>query len=143
MRLDIKVCLSILSKRDTRHAILPFLSKFVSSPEINRDCSVFTCLLYCRYQKESSSNDTPVIPPTTDYQFTSVNIFKELFNLHNRKEPTDLSSRIANAGVVLLCEFTQINIEGKCKLLNYSRQMRYIRMDTKYGKCREGLAKVS
>lgn len=43
----------------------------------------------------------------SDYQFTSVNIFKELFNLHNQKEPTELSNRIANIGIALLCKFMQ------------------------------------
>ncbi|XP_011168680.1 cationic amino acid transporter 3 isoform X2 [Solenopsis invicta] len=65
---------------------------------------VAICVLILRYQKEeNSSSDVSTILPTNNYQFTLVNIFKDIFNLHNRKEPTKLSSRIANVGIVLLC----------------------------------------
>lgn len=68
-----------------------------------------------------------------NYQFTSAKVFEELFNLHNRKEPTDLSNRIANVGIVLLCEFTQINVEikyythSKCNTYTYTYIRGYMR----------------
>ncbi|XP_011633327.1 cationic amino acid transporter 3 [Pogonomyrmex barbatus] len=64
---------------------------------------VAICVLILRYQKEENSSDTPTVLPANDYEFTPVNIFKELFNLQNQKEPTELSTRIANIGTVLLC----------------------------------------
>ncbi|XP_020300617.1 high affinity cationic amino acid transporter 1 [Pseudomyrmex gracilis] len=51
-----------------------------------------------RYQNEDATATIPI-----NYQFTPVNMFKELFNLHNQKEPTELSSRIANISIGLLC----------------------------------------
>ncbi|XP_072751695.1 cationic amino acid transporter 3 isoform X2 [Anoplolepis gracilipes] len=63
---------------------------------------VAICVLILRYQKDTNSDSAPAIPlMSSDYQ--SVNIFKELFNLHNQKEPTELSNRIANIGIALLC----------------------------------------
>lgn len=67
--------------------------------------------LFYRYQKDENSSNAPAISLMSDYQFTSVNIFKELFNLHNQKEPTELSNRIANIGIALLCEFIYLYIE--------------------------------
>ncbi|CAL1687717.1 unnamed protein product [Lasius platythorax] len=64
---------------------------------------VAICVLILRYQKDENSSNAPAISLMSDYQFTSVNIFKELFNLHNQKEPTELSNRIANIGIALLC----------------------------------------
>jgi len=56
---------------------------------------------YYRYQNEGNLRDTI---PMTDYQLTPVNILIELFNLHNQKVPTELSSKIANIGISCLCE---------------------------------------
>ncbi|KAL6436220.1 hypothetical protein ACFW04_004657 [Cataglyphis niger] len=64
---------------------------------------VAICVLILRYQKDVNSSNTSAISLKNDYQFTSINIFKELFNLHNQKEPTELSNRIANIGIALLC----------------------------------------
>ncbi|XP_011692137.1 PREDICTED: cationic amino acid transporter 3 isoform X1 [Wasmannia auropunctata] len=63
---------------------------------------VAICVLILRYQKEENSSSISAIP-TSNYQFTLGNIFKELFNLQNQKEPTELSSKIANVGIALLC----------------------------------------
>lgn len=106
------------------------ISKRVSST-VNRNYPVYIYIFIYRYQKEESSSNASTTLPTCNYQFTSVNVFEELFNLHNRKEPTDLSNRIANVGIVLLCEFTQINVEikyythGKCNIYihGYMRQV--------------------
>ncbi|XP_018354563.1 PREDICTED: cationic amino acid transporter 3 [Trachymyrmex septentrionalis] len=64
---------------------------------------VAICVLILRYQKEENSSNVSVILPTSNYQLTPVNIFKELFNLQNRKEPTELSNKIANVGIAFLC----------------------------------------
>ncbi|XP_036140854.1 uncharacterized protein LOC105835035 isoform X5 [Monomorium pharaonis] len=66
---------------------------------------VAICVLILRYQKEENPSVTyvPTIPSTSSCQFIPLNLLKELFNLNNRKEPTKLSSRIANIGIVLLC----------------------------------------
>lgn len=64
---------------------------------------VAICVLILRYQKDTNSSDTSATPLMSDYQFTPINIFKQLFNLHNQKEPTELSNKIANIGTVLLC----------------------------------------
>ncbi|XP_018310158.1 cationic amino acid transporter 3 [Mycetomoellerius zeteki] len=63
---------------------------------------VAICVLILRYQKGENSN-VSVILPTSNYQLTPVNIFRELFNLQNRKEPTELSNKIANVGIAFLC----------------------------------------
>ncbi|XP_012061678.1 PREDICTED: high affinity cationic amino acid transporter 1 [Atta cephalotes] len=64
---------------------------------------VAICVLILRYQKEENSSNVSVILPTSNYQLTPVNIFKELFNLQNRKEPTELSNKIANVGIAFFC----------------------------------------
>lgn len=61
---------------------------------------VAICVLILRYQKEENVRDTM---PMINYQLTLVNMLKELFNLHNQKVPTELSSRIANIGISCLC----------------------------------------
>lgn len=92
MRFDIKV--------------MVFLCKcFVCEIIIYIKCLYVYKFLSYRYQKDANSSNAPAIPLMSDYQFTSINIFKELFNLHNQKEPTELSNRIANIGIALLCEF--------------------------------------
>ncbi|KYM76403.1 High affinity cationic amino acid transporter 1 [Atta colombica] len=67
---------------------------------------VAICVLILRYQKEENSSNVSVILPTSNYQLTPVNIFKELFNLQNRKEPTELSNKIANIGSIVICIIT-------------------------------------
>ncbi|XP_018405196.1 PREDICTED: cationic amino acid transporter 3 isoform X2 [Cyphomyrmex costatus] len=64
---------------------------------------VAICVLILRYQKEENSSNISVILPTSNYQLTPVNIFKELFNLQNRKEPTELSNKIANISIAFFC----------------------------------------
>ncbi|EFN62455.1 Cationic amino acid transporter 3 [Camponotus floridanus] len=64
---------------------------------------VAICVLILRYRKDTNSSNASAIPLMSEYQFTSINIFKELFNLHNQKEPTELSNKIANIGIALLC----------------------------------------
>lgn len=64
------------------------------------------CSLFRRYQKEENSYKAHADSlPMSSHQLTLVNLFKELFNLHNQKVPTELTSRIANLSIALLCEF--------------------------------------
>ncbi|XP_014474610.1 PREDICTED: cationic amino acid transporter 3 isoform X2 [Dinoponera quadriceps] len=60
---------------------------------------VAICVLVLRYQKEKNS----AALSTSNYQLTLVDLFKELFNLHNQKVPTELSNKIANISIALLC----------------------------------------
>ncbi|XP_032687216.1 cationic amino acid transporter 3 isoform X2 [Odontomachus brunneus] len=64
---------------------------------------VAICVLVLRYQKGENSCNAHAAPPKSNYQLTPVNLFKELFNLHNQKEPTQLSNKIASISIVLLC----------------------------------------
>ncbi|XP_018366564.1 PREDICTED: high affinity cationic amino acid transporter 1 [Trachymyrmex cornetzi] len=64
---------------------------------------VAICVLILRYQKEENSNVSVILPTSNYIQLTPINIFKELFNLQNRKEPTELSNKIANVGIAFLC----------------------------------------
>ncbi|XP_012214560.1 cationic amino acid transporter 3 isoform X2 [Linepithema humile] len=57
-------------------------------------------VLILRYQNEGNLRDAI---PMIDYQLTPINILRELFNLHNQKVPTELSSKIANIGISCLC----------------------------------------
>ncbi|KAG7189659.1 hypothetical protein KM043_017336 [Ampulex compressa] len=60
-------------------------------------------VLILRYQKE----ECPVnhSPATTigGHDLTSINIFKVIFNLHNQKETSEFSSKVAKCCIVLLC----------------------------------------
>ncbi|EFN79321.1 Cationic amino acid transporter 3 [Harpegnathos saltator] len=66
---------------------------------------VAICVLVLRYQKEENSCNAHTAPTLSNCQFVSVNLFRELFNLHNQKEPTELTSKIANISIALFCEF--------------------------------------
>ncbi|XP_025159705.1 cationic amino acid transporter 3 isoform X2 [Harpegnathos saltator] len=64
---------------------------------------VAICVLVLRYQKEENSCNAHTAPTLSNCQFVSVNLFRELFNLHNQKEPTELTSKIANISIALFC----------------------------------------
>ncbi|EZA62579.1 hypothetical protein DMN91_005514 [Ooceraea biroi] len=64
---------------------------------------VAICVLILRYQKEEHCGIATAVSSISHYQFTPISAFKESFNLHNQKEPTELSSRIANIGIAVFC----------------------------------------
>ncbi|XP_031840564.1 cationic amino acid transporter slimfast [Nomia melanderi] len=61
-------------------------------------------VLILRYQeKECVSNNHSLGMTMNSYELTPINILKQVFNLYNQKEATEISSKVAKYGIVLLC----------------------------------------
>lgn len=59
-----------------------------------------------RYQgKEYTSNVQPVTTMDS-FDLTPVRVLKQIFNLHNQKEITEISNKIAKYGIIMLCKFS-------------------------------------
>jgi len=80
------------------------------------ESSAISADVYYRYQKEGQSNVAPAASSITHYQFTPIGLLRESFNLHNQKEPTELSSRIANIGIALFCRSMRISVRHRMQV---------------------------
>jgi hypothetical protein len=70
-------------------------------------------LIILRYQKETSSTKATSDKTSDSLYLTSFLYFKQIFNLYNQKEPTDLSTSIAKYGVLFFGKLpfvTSLNI---------------------------------
>nr|XP_033340431.1 cationic amino acid transporter 3 isoform X1 [Megalopta genalis]XP_033340433.1 cationic amino acid transporter 3 isoform X1 [Megalopta genalis] len=61
-------------------------------------------VLILRYQgKECTSNHHTLATSTNSFKFSPINILKHIFNLHNQKEVSETTTKIASYGIAMLC----------------------------------------
>ncbi|XP_053970804.1 cationic amino acid transporter 3 [Hylaeus volcanicus] len=60
-------------------------------------------VLILRYQGKDCVSNNHSMTTMNNYAFTPVNILKQMFNLHNQKEITEISTKVANYGIAMLC----------------------------------------
>ncbi|XP_054013626.1 cationic amino acid transporter 3 [Hylaeus anthracinus] len=60
-------------------------------------------VLILRYQGKDCVSNNHSMTTMNSYAFTPVNILKQMFNLHNQKEITEISTKVANYGIAMLC----------------------------------------
>lgn len=63
-------------------------------------------LLYVlfRYQGKECISNTQSITPIDGYKLTPMNILKQIVNLQNQKEVTEMSIKVAKYSIAILCK---------------------------------------
>lgn len=58
-----------------------------------------------RYQPKECASNTRSVSAMNDYKVTSVNILKQIINLQNQKEVTEMSNKVAKYSIGILCKY--------------------------------------
>ncbi|XP_068975024.1 cationic amino acid transporter 3 [Bombus flavifrons] len=64
---------------------------------------VAVSVLILRYQPKECASNTRSVSAMNDYKVTSVNILKQIINLQNQKEVTEMSNKVAKYSIGILC----------------------------------------
>ncbi|XP_076622997.1 cationic amino acid transporter slimfast isoform X1 [Colletes latitarsis] len=64
---------------------------------------VAVSVLILRYQGKECASNNHSMTTMNNYELTPVNVLKQMFNLHNQKEITEISTKIAKYGIAILC----------------------------------------
>lgn len=64
-----------------------------------------TCLFYhFRYQAKENTSNIHSVSAMNEYKVTPVNILKQIINLQNQKEITEMSNKVATCSIGILCK---------------------------------------
>lgn len=64
---------------------------------------VAVSVLILRYQKEECVSNVNPVPTVNSYELVPLDVLKQIFNLHNEKETTEISTKVAQYGISILC----------------------------------------
>lgn len=92
------VAVSVLILRYMRAIILK-ICLFVNYTKSN----IF--IVSFRYQPKECASNTRSVSAMNDYKVTSVNILKQIINLQNQKEVTEMSNKVAKYSIGILCKY--------------------------------------